>query len=73
MSYISAGMGMRMGTRYSGNLIDSDRLKFAKEEREEYINAVEEFINSDECPTHYQYLLENIYGGIDNVRDSLEA
>jgi len=73
MSYISAGMGMRMGTRYSGNLIDYDRLKFAKEEREEYINAVEEFIDSDECPTHYQYLLENIYGGIDNVRDSLEA
>ena len=34
--------------------------------REEYIANVKKFVESDDCPTHYDYLLEHIYGE-DNV------
>ena len=72
MNYIMAGMGIRIQNR---NLGDKEKahLQGIMEERLEYLDYVRQYITSDECPTHYQYLLDNIYGGIDEIRDSLEA
>ena len=72
MNYIAAGMGLRLGTRFGAYGMDETKLAIVKKDREEYIKYVEKHIDEN-CPSHYEYLLENIYGGIDNVRDSLES
>ena len=38
-----------------------------KKNKSNYLEAVDKFVQSDDCPSHYQYLLDNVYGGVDNV------
>jgi hypothetical protein len=71
MNYIAAGMGLRLGTRFSYHDMDLDTLAIKKQDREEYIAYVHNEVHK--LPSHYQYLLDNIYGGVDEIRDSLEA
>ena len=63
MNYIAAGQGLQLGTRYlMGSEENEHMLGVSKESREEYINEVKRFVESDDCPTHYDFLLEHIYG-----------
>ena len=71
MNYIAAGMGLRLGTRFTYHDMDLDTLAIKKQDREEYIAYVHNEVHK--LPSHYQYLLDNIYGGVDEIRDSLEA
>ena len=66
MNFIAAGMGLRLGTRFNG-YGNVEELTHVGNERLDYIKDIEEFIKSDEVPTHYEFLLENIYGE-DNVQ-----
>ena len=67
MNYIAAGHGLQLGTRYlMGSEENEHAIGVSKVTREEYIANVKKFVESDDCPTHYDYLLENIYGE-DNV------
>ena len=65
-NYIAAGHGLQLGTRYLMGEQSDHAIMTAKTDREEYIAGVKKFVESDDCPTHYDYLLENIYGE-DNV------
>ena len=73
MNYIMAGMGIKFGNRFSNVPMNEYKLNMAMDERLDYVDYVHKYITSDECPSHYQYLLDNIYGGVDEIRDSLEA
>ena len=67
MNYIAAGQGLQLGTRYlMGGDENEHAIGVSKVTREEYIANVKKFVESDDCPTHYDYLLEHIYGE-DNV------
>ena len=72
MNYIMAGMGIKIGNTQLGEA-QYCLLSGTMKRRIEYVDYVHKYITSDECPSHYQYLLDNIYGGIDEIRDSLEA
>ena len=77
MNYVQAGMGMKLGSRfYSSNARfkgealhneQSETLKNIDEDKSNYLEAVDKFVQSDDCQSHYQYLLDNVYGGVDDV------
>ena len=77
MNYVQAGMGMKLGSRfYSSNARfkgealyneQSETLKNVDVDKSNYLEAVDKFVQSDDCPSHYQYLLDNVYGGVDDV------
>lgn len=69
MNYVAAGNGMMLGKDYF-NERDPDELVFLENKHLEYTKEVEDFVNSDECPSHYEYLRDNIYKG-DDVRSEL--
>ena len=71
MNYIAAGMSLRLGTKFAYDDLDLDTLALKRQDREEYIAYVHDEVHK--LPSHYQYLLDNIYGGVDEIRDSLEA
>ena len=65
-----AGLGMKLGSRYHSNKVRvDDHLATLDELKTNYIAEVERFVTSDDCPSHYQYLLDNVYGE-DNVEFS---
>lgn len=70
LNYIMAGLGMKLGSRYHSNKVRvDDHLATLDELKTNYIAEVERFVTSDDCPSHYQYLLDNVYGE-DNVEFS---
>ena len=79
MNYIMAGMGMKLGSRFGAtnekwrNLQREDMMVHLNEVDDHYQTYKEEvnkFIESDDCPSHYEYLLKNVYGGVDDVEFS---
>lgn len=69
LNYIVAGMGIKLGRDWVNDR-DSDELVFVDTKHKEYWEEVESFVSSDECPSHYEYLKEYIYGG-DEIRAEL--
>ena len=62
MTYIAAGMGMKLGREWLDER-NPDELEFVVDSHREYEKEVYDFVSSDECPSHYDYLKEYIYGG----------
>jgi hypothetical protein len=62
MNYIAAGMGMMMGRDWLTDR-NPDELEFVDNAHRAYSKEVYDFVSSDECPSHYDYLKEYIYGG----------
>ena len=69
LNYIVAGMGIKLGRDWVNDR-NSDELVFVDTKHKEYWEEVESFVSSDECPSHYEYLKEYIYGG-DEIRAEL--
>lgn len=70
LNYIVAGMGIQLGRDWL-NSRDPDEMVFVENSHLNYQTQVYDFVTSDECPSHYDYLLEYIYGGTDDVRKEL--
>ena len=49
---------------------DPDELTFVENSHLKYSKEVNDFVESDDCPTHYEYLRDYIYGG-DELRAEL--
>lgn len=62
MTYIAAGMGMKLGREWLDER-DPDELEFVANSHREYEKEVYDFVSSSECPSHYEYLRDYIYGG----------
>ena len=62
MNYIAAGMGMMLGRDWLNDR-NPDELEFVDNAHRAYSKEVYDFVSSDECPSHYDYLKEYIYGG----------
>ena len=69
MNYVAAGNGMMLGKDYY-NERDPKDLEYLEQKHLEYTKEVEDFVTSDECPSHYEYLRDNIYKG-DDIRPEL--
>ena len=68
MNYI-AGQGMMLGRDWLTER-DSDEFTFIENSHLKYTKEVNDFVESDDCPTHYEYLRDYIYGG-DELRAEL--
>jgi len=70
MNYVAAGMGLQLGNRIKLDTqlpFDMDgSLDQVKEDRKQWFAEVEKYVEG--CPSHYQYLLDNVYGGVDDVQ-----
>ncbi|BCU97210.1 MAG: hypothetical protein CM15mV15_1750 [uncultured marine virus] len=69
MNYIAAGQGMMLGRDWYSDR-DPDELTFVENSHLKYSKEVNDFVESDDCPTHYEYLRDYIYGG-DELRAEL--
>ena len=69
MNYIAAGQGMMLGRDWLTER-DSDEFTFIENAHLKYAKEVNDFVESDDCPTHYEYLRDYIYGG-DELRAEL--
>ena len=67
MNYVAAGMGLNLGNRIQlNNQAPFHILDQVKADRKEWFAEVEKYVEG--CPSHYQYLLDNVYGGVDDVQ-----
>ena len=67
MNYVAAGMGLNLGNRIQLNSqAPFEVLDQVKEDRKQWFKEVEQYVEG--CPSHYQYLLDNVYGGKDDVQ-----
>ena len=69
MNYIAAGQGMMLGRDWLTER-NPDELTFVENSHLKYSKEVNDFVESDDCPTHYEYLRDYIYGG-DELRAEL--
>lgn len=69
LNYIVAGMGVKLGRDWLNDR-DPDELVFVDNAHRTYEKEVYDFVCSEECPSHYEYLKEYVYGG-DELRAEL--